>query len=167
MSFRTTVVALLLLVCAGCSCESYSRSSTGFSNLDKKVLYDFRAREPRQANRQASNLEPSTGATIVGTYDLDGDGRNELLLEFISPGPGRQIKSARLVQYDKGQLITLEDFGQVYDNSCGAGEGTQTARTIYYLPSPRGQKPRFIVELYRAPCSPQGQQPQWTRVTGR
>lgn len=164
MSSRTTIVAaVFLLVLADCGCESYSRSTSGFSSLDKKLLYDFRDAHP------TGNLpvEPSTGAIVAGTYDLDGDGKNELLLESSSINQGRQLKSARLVQHEKDKLVTVEDFGQVYDNSCGGRDGSMSASTIYYLPPPAGQKPRFTVELYRAPCPAPAQQPQWTRVNAQ
>jgi len=164
MSSRTTIVAaVFLLVLADCGCESYSRSTSGFSSLDKKLLYDFRDADPTR-NRP---VEPSSGAIVAGTYDLDHDGKNELLLEMSAINHGRQLKSARLVQYDKDKLVTVEDFGQVYDNSCGARDGSMSASTIYYLPPPAGQKPRFTVELYRASCPAQGQPPQWTRVNAR
>jgi hypothetical protein len=161
MLFRTTIFAALLLGLVACNRESYSRSTSGFSSRDKKLLYDFRAPGPNQGNKSAS------GADILATYDLDGDGKNELLLESVADSPGRQIKSARLATYDKDKLITVEDFGQVYDSSCGAPDGSLSASTIYYLPPPSGQKPRFTVELYRAPCPTDGKQPQWTQVNPR
>lgn len=164
MSSRTSIVAaLFLLFLADCGCESYSRSTSGFSSLDKKLLYDFRDAHPSRNGP----VEPSTGAIIAGSYDLDNDGNNELLLETSTSSQGRQLKSARLVQHDKNKLVTVEDFGQVYDNSCGARDGTMSASTIYYLPPPSWQKPRFTVELYRASCPAQGQQPQWTRVNAQ
>ena len=44
MLSRLAIVAALLLALAGC--EPYSRSNSGFSSLDKKLLYDFRPHEP-------------------------------------------------------------------------------------------------------------------------
>ncbi|MGB9105741.1 MAG: hypothetical protein WCC59_13355, partial [Terriglobales bacterium] len=46
MFSRLAIVVALLLALAGCNWEPYSRSNSGFSSLDKKILYDFRPHEP-------------------------------------------------------------------------------------------------------------------------
>jgi hypothetical protein len=168
MSYRLCItVFLFLFVLAGCNRESYSRSNSGFSSVDKKVLYDFRAAGSDRDQQSAANLGAPAGATIIDSYDLNGDGKKELLLQEVAGGPGgRQTKIARLVEFDKGKLVTVEDFGQVYDDAC-AGGGSLSASTIYYLPPPAGQKARFTIELYRAPCPPKNQQPQWTRLNAK
>lgn len=248
MFFRLTILLSLLLALAGCQRESYSRSLSGFSSLDKRVLYDFRndgpdvrapldaattrrvlsaifpsyltdtrqckppgnadergqivpailasadgsftgagvkqtaylidvgecgARSPVFATHRlvvfaagtlAANVEAPRANAIAGTYDLNGDGKNEILLRWRE---FRQVAhTATLVEFDKDKLAVVEDFGQIYNSDCGAKLPT-SASVVYYFPPPAGQKPRFTVELYRADCPAQGQPPQWTRVGGR
>jgi hypothetical protein len=247
MFFRLAILLSLLATLPACKRESYSRSISGFSSADKKVLYDFRtapvapslpgavttrkvlsavfpsyvsdAREckpeqPRQilpqirgaaegsftapglkqtvylvavtecglplaittrrlavftAGTPTANVEAPSGSAILGVYDLDGDRKHELLLEDSGTGPGEIIRVAKLLEFDKDKLATVEDFGQIYDNACATSDGGKSlsASVVYYLPPPAGQKPRFIVELYRAPCPSKGQQPQWTRASGK
>lgn len=251
MSSRFVIFLSLIVVLAGCKRESYSRSSSGFSSLDKKLLYDFRNQPAKPAQLDATtsgkvlsavfpsylsnrrqckagaatpgagqiapalrgaaeasftaaglkqtsylmdtgecgqnpaattrrlviftagevtaNVQLPFGDAILGTYDLDGNGKHELLLEGGQAGPGGLIQTASLVEFDKDKLVTVEDLGQVYDDACGTTQPSKsvTARVVYYLPPPAGMKPRFTVELYRAPCPVSGQAMNWTRATDR
>jgi hypothetical protein len=249
MLSRLAIVAALLLTLAGCNRESYSRSNTGFSSLEKKILYDFRLRGPAadaevdaattrkvlsavfpsyltamrackagpEANQPGQivpairgaaegsftaaglkqsvylidvgecshdpvvstrrlavftagaltgNVEAPMGTEHLRTYDLNGDGKSELLLQGGHTGRGEWIEVARLVEFDKDKLMTVEDFGQIYDDTCDTDVASKSisASVVYYLPPPAGQKPRFTVELYRAPCPAKGRQPQWAPV---
>jgi hypothetical protein len=118
------------------------------------------------AGALTANVEAPIGQAILGAYDLDGDRKQELLLEESGIGSGEIIRVARLVEFDKDKLATVEDFGRIYDNTCDAGVPSKSVRAsvLYYLPPPAGQKARFIVELYRAACPPAGQAKQWARV---
>jgi hypothetical protein len=252
MLSRLAILVVALLAFAGCSRESYSRSNSGFSSLDRKILYDFRRREPAAdtpvddatarkilspvfpsylpslrdcksgpeanapgqivpsirgtaegsftaaglkqtvylidvgecsldpvsstrrlvvftAGALTANLEAPAGTGSLRTYDLDADGKSELLLQGGHTGAGEWIEVARLVEFDKDKLATVEDFGQIYDDTCDTDMASRSvsASVVYYLPPPPGQKPRFTVELYRAPCPTKGQPPQWTRVNGK
>lgn len=252
MLSRLTIVVALLLALAGCNWEPYSRSNSGFSSLDKKVLYDFRshgptadaevdaattrkilsavfpsylaamrackagteanapgqivptvrgaaegsftAAGPKQtvylidvgecshdpivstrrlavftAGALTANVEAPLGSGNLRTYDLNGDGKSELLLQGGHTGRGEWIEVARLVEFDKDKLATVEDFGQIYDDTCDTDVASKSisASVVYYLPPPAGQKPRFTVELFRAVCPAKDQQPQWTRVSGK
>jgi hypothetical protein len=242
MFFRLTIVFFIVLALAGC--QHYSRSVTGFSSSDKKILYDFRSEnvaaslpapatahkllsaafpsyvselrgcKPGQTfatilgaaegsftaagmkqtaylvdagecgttasaatrrllvftgSQLAANVEVPLGSAILGVYDLNGDGKQEVLLEDGGAGSGEAIKVARLIEFDKDKLATVEDFGQVYDNACAAPGDARSIRAslVYYLPPPPGQRPRFTVELYRAQCPAEGQKPEWRRVSGK
>jgi hypothetical protein len=252
MLFRLAIVVAFLLALAGCNWEPYARSNSGFSSLDKKILYDFRPHEPAAdagvgvaatrkilsavfpsylSSLRACNAGPGANApgqivpairgaaegsftaaglkqtvylidvgecsldpasstrllvaftagaltakveTLMGTgnlrtYDLNGDGKHELLLQGGHTGRGEWIETARLVEFDKDKLATVEDFGQIYDDTCDTDVASKSisASVVYYLPPPAGQKPRFTVELYRAPCPAKGQPPQWTRISGK
>jgi hypothetical protein len=251
MLSRLAIVVALALALAGCRREPYSRSTSGFSSLDKQVLYDFRSseaatgaaldaagtrpilsavfpaylsamracktgpeanqagqivptirgaaagsftaagrkqtvylidvgecsRDPVFSTRRlavfsagtlTANAEAPLGAEILRAYDLNGDGKNELLLRDGHTGRGELIEVAKLVEFDKDKLVVVEDFGQIYDDTCDTDLPSKSIRAsvVYYLPPPEGQKPRFTVELYRAPCPQKGQTPQWTRVSG-
>jgi hypothetical protein len=121
------------------------------------------------AGALTANVEAPLGAGNLRTYDLNGDGKNELLLQGGHAGRGEWIEVARLVEFDKDKLATVEDFGQIYDDTCDTDDASRSisASVVYYLPPPAGQKPRFTVELYRAPCLAKGQPLQWTRVSGK
>jgi hypothetical protein len=252
MLSRLIFAVALLLGIAGCNRESYSRSNSGFSSLDKKILCDFRRHGPAtdaeldaaatrkilsavfpsylpamrackggaEANAPgqivpairgaaegsftaaglkqtaylidvgecshdpvvstrrlavftsgslAANVEAPLGAVNLRVYDLNADGKSELLLQGGHTGQGEWIEVARLVEFDKDKLATIEDFGQIYDDTCDTEVASKSisASVVYYLPPPAGQKPRFTVELYRAPCPAKGQPAQWTRVSGK
>lgn len=252
MLSRFAIVAALLLTLAGCNRESYSRSNTGFSSLEKKILFDFRLHRPAAeaevdaattrkvlsavfssyltamrackagpeanapgqivpairgaaegsftaaglkqnvylidvgecshdpvvstrrlvvftAGALTGNVEAPLGTEHLRAYDLNGDGKSELLLQGGHTGRGEWIEVARLVEFDKDTLMTVEDFGQIYDDTCDTDVASKSisASVMYYLPPPAGQKPRFTVELYRAPCPAKGRQPQWAPVGGK
>ncbi|MBZ5629540.1 MAG: hypothetical protein LAO06_11820 [Acidobacteriia bacterium] len=117
------------------------------------------------AGALTANVEAPLGAGILRTYDLNGDGKNELLLQDGRTGQGELIEIAKLVEFDKDKLVIVEDFGQIYDDTCDTDLPSKSigASVVYYLPPPAGQKARFTLELYRAPCPAKGRQPQWKR----
>jgi hypothetical protein len=252
MLSRLAIAVAFLLALAGCNREPYSRSNSGFSSLDKKILYDFRPHGPaadaevdaastrkilsavfpsylpamrackagQEANtpgqivptlrgagegaftaaglKQAvylidvgecsldpvvstrrlvvftagtltANVEARLGTENLRVYDLNGDGKSELLLQGGHAGRGEWIEVARLVEFDKDKLAIVEDFGQIYDDTCDTDVAAKSisASVVYYLPPPAGQKPRFTVELYRAPCPAKSHEPQWTRINAK
>jgi hypothetical protein len=118
------------------------------------------------AGRLTANVEVPGVNAVLGTYDLDGDGKSELLLGRSQASPGQRTRSATVVEFDKDKVSTVESFGQIYDDTCAANLPSKSisASVVYYFPPPAGQKPRFAVELYRAPCPAKDQQPQWTRA---
>jgi hypothetical protein len=121
------------------------------------------------SEKLTTDVETGMGAAILGAYDLDGDGKNELLLEGGGKGAGERAAIAKLVEFQKDTLETVEDLGEVYSDPCELALHDQplTARVFYYLPPPKGQKARFTVEVYRAPCPVNGKDPQWTRAVSR
>lgn len=124
---------------------------------------------------------PATGATVAArsdvpddhllqSFDLSRDGEDELFLARDSERNGVTGIQAQIYQFDKGKLLTLEDFGDVYENDCQSALATQglSAAVIDYIPRTEKEKlPRFVVQLYRAPCPQPGQSPQWTLVQSR
>ncbi|MBZ5569249.1 MAG: hypothetical protein LAN64_15535 [Acidobacteriia bacterium] len=121
------------------------------------------------AGTLTTNVEAPMGAGILRSYDLNGDGKNEVLLQDGHTGQGELIEIAKLVEFDKDKLVIVEDFGQIYDDTCDTDLPSKSigASVVYHLPPPAGQKARFTVELYRAPCPAKGDPPQWSRVSGK
>lgn len=248
--FHRAVLIVALASLLACNWQPYSRSTSGVSALDKKILYDFRdttspafpkldkATERRvltavapNANIYDSLLEcgndedgvllnltsvaigsfTAAGAketaylvrvtkcgetmaemgadvnrlvvlsgnqivanaetrdsSILKTYDLNGDGMNELLLAGGWAHGGEDTTNATLVRFDKKALVTVENFGTVYHDVCGliyppteerrrelSAKGVEPvaeAVVISYLPRPGRQMPSFVAERYRAPC---------------
>jgi hypothetical protein len=262
--FPRAILILSLLALPACNWQPYSRSTSGVSALDKKILYDFRDtssplpkldaatqrrvltvispnyyERPAQcpsskdsADRVVLNISglatgsfTSPGAKedaylvdvtkcgenpafrgnrllvftgdqltaaadtkyseILKSYDLNGDGVNELLLAGGFTHMGEVITEATLVRFDKRALVTVENFGSVYHDVCGLFVGLSDdarkdlisksiepiaeAVVISYLPRPGGQMPSFVAERYRAPCpAGENQKPaNWQRAEER
>lgn len=263
MFFRALLIVALAAL-PGCNWQPYSRSVSGVSALDKKVLYDFRDTsspgvpklDKATEHRVFTAVSPhgniydnlvecgndeegvllnltsvATGSftapgakesaflvhvtkcgetmaemgadvsrllvfrgeqlvasaesrcdTILKTYDLNGDGISELLLDGGWAHGGEATSNAVLVRFDKKALITIENFGTVYHDVCGLiadvpGEHRQElaakgidpvaeAVVISYLPRPGQQMPNFVAERYRASCPANfGDRPaNWQRV---
>jgi len=171
-SFTFALVALF----PGCNRQQYSRSTSGFSELDRTLLYDFRqprpglslSVDPATQQKLAPALAANGANQVLTVSDVNRDGRNEYLLGGSRSVQGQTTRSAVLVTFDKDKPITVEDFGQVYDDNCQTNFDSKsiTASVLYYLPPPPNGKPRFNVELYRAPCPAASQQSNWQRVSG-
>ncbi|MGI9103034.1 MAG: hypothetical protein ACR2IF_11390 [Terriglobales bacterium] len=244
---RALCLALASFVALLCGCSNYSRSVSGVSALDKKVLWDFRTPHLRTAIRPApaetervlSAVFPSSlrdfaecvaskaqgrriasitqtadgaftapgakerlyvvvgrpcsgtrgeirlavfsadrnvadvlspvGGLLLDTVDLNGDGKNEILFAASHRGEQSGFETAALVQFDKNKLVTIEDFGQVYEDSCRslAEPKSLMAVVLNYLPTPGGQMPKFTADIYRAPCPAPDQKPNWVRAEGK
>jgi len=113
----------------------------------------------------ASDLEVPPQAVILATFDLNHDSASELLLGETMGQRNDSVRTAQLVALSKGNLKTIEDFGQVYEDPCERdSKATMTALVINYLPLGHEVMPKFSAEVYRAPCVPPGTQPDWKRV---
>jgi hypothetical protein len=64
-----------------------------------------------------SGVVDGAGQTTMSVDDVDGDGVDEILLYDQALG----AQTARLVHFEQGQLVTMKDFGQVYETTCGSG----------------------------------------------
>ncbi len=176
----------VVLRIAGLSAGSF----TGAGKTETAYLIDYvKCNEDpaRRSNRLAVFSEDKLIAVaevpelvLLKSYDLNGDGINELLLSGGVARVGEVRSSARLVQFDKAELKTVEDFGTVYDNACGmfAGAGERRrelhnggvdpiidAVLIAYLPRPGNQMPSFTAQRFRADCPGENRPPRWTEVT--
>jgi len=173
LSFRLVTIACFVAVLPGCN--RYSRSTSGFSELERTLLYDFRqpqstppSIDPATQQKLAPALAANGANQVLAVADVNRDGKQEYLLGGSRSVQGQITRSAVLVILDKDKPFTMEDFGQVYDDNCQTNFESKaiTASVIYFLPPPPNGKPRFNVELYRAACPAPGQQPDWQRVSG-
>jgi hypothetical protein len=115
--------------------------------------------------KAAANVE-TPDSTILKTYDLNGDGENELLLADWSARNNSTAVLARLAQFDQNSLPAVENFGIVYDNTCAsASDPAMDAVVLWYLPRPGQKMPSFTAQRFRAHCPAQGQPPQWVEIT--
>ncbi len=260
--FRCVIAFVAVVALFACTWQPYSRSTSGVSALDKKLLYDFRdtaspslpkldkATERRALTAVSPNyyenlLEcgndygapvlriasvvtgsfTASGAketvylvavtkcgetmaemgadvnrllvfsgnqmvasaetrsdTILKGYDLNGDGVSELLLVGGWAHGGEITTNATLVRFDKKALVTIENFGAVYQDVCGLFSPPSDERrkemtakgippvaeavVISYLPQSDPQMPHFFAERYRAPCpaGPNQNPSNWQRV---
>ncbi len=108
------------------------------------------------------------GYQISTVSDVNRDAKNEYLLVATRSVQGQVTRSAVLATFDKDKPVTVEDFGQVYEDNCKTNLDSRaiTASVLYFLPPPPNGKPRFNVELYRAACPAPDQLPNWQRVSG-
>jgi S1-C subfamily serine protease len=104
---------------------------------------------------------------ILGTFDLNRDGLNELLLGYYYMQVGQAMEWAKLVHVSQGQLRSLRDFGTTYVSYCEAGLAPENnpgvaAAVVFYAPAAAaGQMPELRVDNYKAACAPEGGGAQW------
>jgi len=248
---------ILALCCSLISCknlvEKYKRSSSGVSELEKKVLYDFRAtpqsaapavgadearlifaalppascpvsaKEPKKtpdivgvakgsftyaaeqetaylvgdlpcgthqaivviSGGKAQATSETAYAAILGTFDLDKDDKNEMLLGGGTNHDGVISREASLDVFEKNSLRAVENFGIVYSDACHLFSGADEVKKktliasglspyieavrVLYLPRPNHEMPSFTAERYRAACpdTPGGQLGPWQLVSGK
>ena len=247
---------ILALCCTFLSCKDlvnkYKRSSSGVSELDKAVLYDFRpgsvpilksvdrasqqfvlgaipppscpvaANQPAVQAKIVSALDGSfsyaaetetaylvTGpcagqnhvvvvssgkvqassetpySAVIGSYDLNHDDQNELLLAGETTHEGVVTRETSLQKFEKNSLRAFENFGIVSTDPCSLFAGASETKKqeliakgisphleavrILYLPRPNHEMPSFTAERYRAACptTPGGPQGPWQMVSGK
>lgn len=77
---------------------------------------------------------------IVSVVDVDGDGHNEILLDWNNYWQQHR-ESARLVRFDGSTLTEVASFGQVLLDNCGLG-GDLTY-TVIHATVQKGSSPKF------------------------
>jgi serine/threonine protein kinase len=103
---------------------------------------------------------------ILKTYDLNHDGVNELLLGYYYMQMGQMMEWSKLVQVSQGQLRVIKDFNTTYVSYCEVGLSPDSnpgmaAAVVFIAPAATGQMPELRVDNYKAPCAPEGSNPQW------
>ncbi len=130
---------------------------------------------------QASSSTPYS--SIAGTFDLDRDDKNELLLVGETRRDAEYSREASLQTFEKNTLRAVEDLGIVYHDSCALFAGADEAKkkalvasgltpnieavVVYFLPHATREMPSFTAERYRAPCpaSPSAPPTNWQPVS--
>lgn len=102
-------------------------------------------------NRLVTSLDVNDHGSIVGVYDVNSDGVNELLVEGGWMGQGYYGGWSSLVEVSNRRLRVLGKFG-AFDDSCGAvgKHGKVEAAVIYYSRGTSVGAPEFRVDTYRA-----------------
>jgi hypothetical protein len=93
------------------------------------------------------------GSSILGVFDLDGDGQNEFVLTDGFTNQGNTVEAARLARFDHGKLVDVKHFGQVMDDSCASGfPGSKLTYSVIHALVRAGKPPEFKVEPKNEPC---------------
>lgn len=93
-------------------------------------------------------------SSIVRKTDLNGDGRNELLMTGGDMNQGVVIEIAALVDFQNGRVRVVEDLGTVLEDSCASGIPGSSARAsiVSIVDVVPGKIPRLKVDNYEAGC---------------
>ncbi len=100
---------------------------------------------------------------VAKIVDLDGDGREELLLDGSFFGMGISTSSLRLVEFRpgsssqktvKGSLRVIRDFGVTYENDCSGSGPTGVRETRVFARVRAGKEPQFFTKDSHTVCPP-------------
>ena len=91
---------------------------------------------------------------VIAVRDLDGDGRQELLMKNGGFGQGVLEEFAKLVSFAGGRESTVHDFDEVFIDSCGMRESPDAikAGVLRYVPAAGGRPARFLTDFYASRC---------------
>ena len=108
------------------------------------------------------NVDVGDHLGILGTYDLNKDGVNELLLTGAYMQSGYLSEWAALVSVVDAKLRYLKKFETVRNDDCGSMETKPnvTAAVIYYTAGTNNTETQFRVDNYQARCAEDGESPK-------
>jgi hypothetical protein len=95
------------------------------------------------------------GSALERIVDLDGDGQRALVLTGGSTGQGYVMGLAWIAAFRQGKLVTVRDFGQVFESNCGTFDRDKSERytVIRAEIGSRGAPPDFKMEKKRRACT--------------
>lgn len=101
-----------------------------------------------------SEMDVDFRSDIARKTDLNADGIDELLMTLGDMHQGNFTEMASLVDFQRGRLHVIEDFGTVQDDSCAAEmKGSNSkASVLSILPSGPGEMPKFHIDNYSSGC---------------
>jgi hypothetical protein len=93
-------------------------------------------------------------SSIVRKTDLNGDGMEELLVASGDMHQGVLDEVAALIDFQKGRVRIIEDFGAVTEDSCGSGiAGSSSKASVVSISDVvPGKFPRLRIDNYEASC---------------
>ena len=125
--------------------ECYAPHSEQWGTCDLAVLRDgvLVSRAP---------LEGALHKILLAS-DLDGDGRNEIVLSYGDGGQGSYFESIEVVRMDTSRLAVVKAFTTVVDAQCTGPILGEKLSIVYVTRRPRL---RFRIETHDRPCHDHG-----------
>jgi hypothetical protein len=101
-----------------------------------------------------ADMDADFRMNIIRKTDLNGDGVDELLMTTGDMNQGNLIEMASLVDFQRGKLHVIQDFGTVTDDSCASGIPGSTAKASLLSISPAGpgDMPKIHQDNYSSSC---------------
>lgn len=110
------------------------------------------ARRHRQ-QRSRRQGEHRGGSSLHGVFDIDADGKNEILTTSGFTNQGATTESATLHRFDNGKLVEVKSFGEVYaDNCAGPFDPKEEQYTVVRAIVQPEAAPEFATEKKNRPC---------------
>ncbi|MFI5301056.1 MAG: hypothetical protein ACHREM_23480, partial [Polyangiales bacterium] len=135
--------------------ETFVLASLGECNASLQASYQLAVIQGDAvvASVNSTATRFTDGLISVGAVAaLNGDVQSEIVLTSFSFvfGSG-MLQSASLVRFDRGKLVTVQDFGLVMTDSCTFPSHSLTYSVIHAL-IPVGEKPLFVVRDATGTC---------------
>jgi hypothetical protein len=93
------------------------------------------------------------GSSLQGVFDIDGDGKDEVLTTQGFTNQGSTTESATLCRFENGKLVEVKSFGEVYSANCDAGfDPKKEEYTVVRAVVRPGTPPAFKMEKKSRPC---------------
>jgi hypothetical protein len=108
------------------------------------------------------NVDVQDHTTILNTYDLNGDGINELLITGGYMQSGYVSQWGALISFKDGRLRFDKKFESLWSSNCSSMEPKAgvSAAVIYYTGGSRDAGPEFRVDNYQAKCTEDSEDPK-------
>ena len=90
-----------------------------------------------------------SNSRILFTSDLDGDGRDEILLSSSSDGQGSYFESVEVIRMDASRMTVVKGWTDVVEAPCGHEDEDEKLSILFVT---RGPHLRFRLETYDRPC---------------
>jgi hypothetical protein len=93
------------------------------------------------------------GSSLHGVFDIDSDGKAEILTTSGFTNQGSTTESATLHRFDNGKLVEVKSFGEVYSGNCaGPFDPKKEDYTVVRAIVRPGAAPEFKMEKKSRPC---------------
>jgi hypothetical protein len=104
--------------------------------------------------QMVADIDVDFKSSIIRKTDLDGDGVDELLMTTGDMNQGTEIEMGGLLEFRNGRMRVIEDFGPVYEDSCGTAMPGSTAQAVVLsvLNGTAGRMPKLKIDNYETKC---------------